>query len=285
MKSPIGLYEKAIPLQVPLTQKLTLCQQLGFDYLQLSIDENPHRLQRLAWDRSQRQQLVNFLFAHKIRIQSLCVSANRQYPLGSPTDSIRRQGRNILQKAIDLAADLGARNILISGYDVFQAPKTILTRENYLESLQICADYAAQQEVMLSIETMDDSFAKNISVIQKLISQIASPWLKIYLDLGNLTAWEENNVGSEIERGIGQITEIHFKDARYVSRDGKGQFRNVPYGQGDVDFDGCMKLLHRLNYQGPWVIERWAQVHEPYQEQIITAKNFLLSYLNRYFSN
>ncbi len=285
MKAPIGLYEKAIPLQVPLTQKLTLCQQLGFDYLQLSIDENPHRLQRLAWDRSQRQQLVNFLFTHKIRIQSLCVSANRQYPLGSPTDSIRRQGRNILQKAIDLAADLGARNILISGYDVFQAPKTILTRENYLESLQICADYAAQQEVMLSIETMDDSFAKNISAIQKLISQIASPWLKIYLDLGNLTAWEENNVGAEIERGIGQITEIHFKDARYVSHDGQGQFRNVPYGQGDVDFDGCMKLLHRLNYQGPWVIERWAQVHEPYQEQIITAKNFLLSYLNRYFSN
>lgn len=283
MSNLLGLYEKAMPKSLPLEQKLLLTKKYDFDYMQLSIDEDPDRLSRLDWDRNTRKSIVDFMFAEDIRIGSLCVSANRKYPLGSPDKDTRESGISLIKKAIDLAVSLGARNILTSGYDVFEQPKTVSSREYYIENIQRCVDYAASKEVPLSIETMDDSFAGSISNILNIERNVPSPWLQIFADLGNLSAWTENKAGEEIEKGIHRITEIHFKDAKYVSRDGKGSFRNVPYGEGDVDFDGCMKVLNRLNYRGPFVIEMWATDDGKYENNIKVARDFLGQYVAKYF--
>jgi hexulose-6-phosphate isomerase len=271
----IGLYEKALPKNLPLEDKLILCKRYGFDYMQLSIDEDPARLERLNWDDIKFKKLIDSMLENGTRIGSLCVSANRKYPLGSNDQAIREKGVKIIKKAIDFAIKVGARNILTSGYDVFHEKKTVLTRNRYIENLKKCVEYAASKEVMLSIETMDDSFAKSISSIIEVEKNIPSPWLQIFADLGNLTAWIGNAIGEELERGINHITEIHFKDAISVSKDGKGKFRNVPFGKGNVDFEGCIATLKRLNYTGPYVIEMWGENSSQYEKAILIAKKFL----------
>ncbi|MFD1441661.1 L-ribulose-5-phosphate 3-epimerase [Lacticaseibacillus hegangensis] len=277
-----GLYEKAMPIDMKLTDKLNLAKKHGFDYLQLSLDESPQRLERLDWSRNQKKELVDYMFDHQIRIGSLCCSANRKWPIGHPDQSVRETGIQVIKKAVDLAVDLGARNILTSGYDVYQQTKTPLSRENYIESLKECVNYAASKQVVLSIEVMDDEFAGSVTKILQIERSIQSPFLQVFPDLGNLTAWVGNQAGDELESGFKNITEIHFKDGRLVDPNSKlDSFRNVPYGEGDVDFDGLMKVLGRLNYTGPFVIEMWA--HDAgYENEIAVAKHFLDGYLQKY---
>ena len=89
------------------------------------------------------------------------------------------------------------RNIQLAGYDVYYEPKTLLSREYFVENLRKCVDMAAKKLVMLSIETMDDPFINSLDKVTYYKSQVRSPWLQAYPDVGNLTAWPTNDVGAQ----------------------------------------------------------------------------------------
>ncbi|TAR30010.1 xylulose 5-phosphate 3-epimerase, partial [Lactiplantibacillus plantarum] len=55
------------------------------------------------------------------------------------------------------------------------------------------------------------------------------------------------------------IVSVHLKDTKPVTKISKGQFRDVPFGEGTVDFVGCLRTLKRLNYNGAFTIEMWTE--------------------------
>lgn len=71
-----------------------------------------------------------------------------------------------------------------------------------MENLKTCVEMAAKKMVMLSIETVDNPFLNSLSKVDYLKTQIHSPFLQAYPDVGNLTAWPENDVAHEIESNI-----------------------------------------------------------------------------------
>lgn len=60
-----------------------------------------------------------------------------------------------------------------------------------MENLKTCVEMAAKKMVMLSIETVDNPFLNSLSKVDYLKTQIHSPFLQAYPDVGNLTAWPE----------------------------------------------------------------------------------------------
>ncbi|WP_163047259.1 TIM barrel protein, partial [Acinetobacter nosocomialis] len=78
----------------------------------------------------------------------------------------------------------------------------------------------------------------------------------VYPDVGNLSAWG-NDVPRELELGIDRIAAIHLKDTYPVTATSPGQFRDVPFGEGCVDFVEVFRTLQRLNYRGAFLIEMW----------------------------
>lgn len=93
---------------------------------------------------------------------------------------------------------------------------------------------------------------------------------------GNLSAWG-NDVTAELKLGIDRIAAIHLKDTLPVTGDSPGQFRDVPFGEGCVDFVGIFKTLHELNYRGSFLIEMWTEkASEPVLE-IIQARRWIES--------
>lgn len=53
----IGLYEKALPSGWSWQERLDAVKELGFDFLEISIDESEERLARLDWTNEQIAEL------------------------------------------------------------------------------------------------------------------------------------------------------------------------------------------------------------------------------------
>ncbi|MBS0992903.1 xylulose 5-phosphate 3-epimerase, partial [Lacticaseibacillus paracasei] len=50
----LGIYEKALPKTDSWQRRLQQAHHLGFNFLELSIDESDERLARLDWTKAQR---------------------------------------------------------------------------------------------------------------------------------------------------------------------------------------------------------------------------------------
>ena len=81
---------------------------------------------------------------------------------------------------------------------------------------------------------------------------------------------------AELRKGADKIVAIHLKDTLRVTADFPGQFRDVPFGTGCVDFVTCFRVLAELRYRGPFLIEMWTEkAAEPVLE-IAQARRWLL---------
>lgn len=271
----IGIYEKALPKEITWKERLMLAKELGFSFVEMSIDETDERLSRLDWTKQERKAVIDAIYETDVRILSMCLSGHRRFPFGSKDSAIRQEALKIMKKAIDLASDLGIRTIQLAGYDVYYEEKTVQSRNYLIENLKLAVEMAAAKGVVLAIEIMDDPFINSISKYQEIKAQIPSPYLQVYPDLGNLSAWPENNVGFELEKGIDSIVQIHLKDTLKVTADFEGQFKNVNFGAGCVDFLGCLKTLKRLGYEGSFVIEMWSETSDNPKAAIKKAQDYL----------
>lgn len=274
--SLLGIYEKATPKGINWRERLEFAKELDFDFVEMSIDETDERLARLNWTKQERREIVDAIYDTGVKILSICLSGHRRFPFGSKDSDIRKKAMEIMEQAIDLASDLGVRSIQLAGYDVYYEDKSVSSREYFVENLKEAVAKASAKGIVLSIEIMDDPFIPSITNYLQIKEQIPSPYLQVYPDLGNLSAWPQNNPAYELEMGIGEISQIHLKDTLAVTADFPGKFKEVPFGEGCVDFIGCLKTLKRLNYNGPFVIEMWSETSNHPKEEIQVAKEFLL---------
>lgn len=189
----IGIYEKALPKDITWKERFSLVKELGFDFIEMSIDETDERLARLDWSDEQIAQLRNEMFETGVRINSICLSGHRRFPFGSSDPEKQEVAKKIMSKAILLAHKLSIKVIQVAGYDVYYEEKSMSSREYFIEGLKESVKEASRYGVILSIEIMDDPFMNSISKFLEIKEQIHSPYLQVYPDLGNLSAWPEND--------------------------------------------------------------------------------------------
>lgn len=270
-----GIYEKAFDPKINWRERLDRAARLGFDYVEISIDETDERLARLDWSKEEKKKLLDTMWDSGVDIRSMCLSGHRRFPFGSADPAIRERAHDIMEKAIDFAAELGIRVIQLAGYDVYYEDSTADSVQRFAEGMQWAADRAGSAQVMLAMEIMDTPFMNSISKHLPYEKAINSPWYKVYPDLGNLSAWSENDPAAELEKGIGSIVGIHVKDTLSPKGDFPGQFKSVPFGAGCVDFSARFSQLERLGYTGPYMIEMWYQNGTDDVAQIAKAAKWL----------
>ncbi|WP_291970044.1 L-ribulose-5-phosphate 3-epimerase [Candidatus Symbiopectobacterium sp.] len=271
---PLGIYEKALPPGEDWLALLQLARELGFDFVEMSVDETDKRLARLDWDREQRLALVNAIATTGIRVPSMCLSAHRRFPLGSQDDAIRSQGLAIMHKAIALAQDVGIRVIQLAGYDVYYQEANEVTRERFRDCLQQAVEMASRAQVTLAMEIMDYPLMNSISKALGYANYLNNPWFQLYPDIGNLSAWD-NYVQMELRAGRCHIVAVHVKDTR------PGVFKNVPFGTGVVDFERCFTTLKESGYRGPYLIEMWSENAPDPIKEVLAAHDWVKQRMER----
>lgn len=278
MTRPIGIYEKATPKNFTWRERLAFAKELGFDFVEMSVDESDSRLARLDWTKKERLDVVQAIYETGIRIPSICFSGHRRYPLGSNDPKTEATSLEMMKKCIELAQDLGVRTIQLAGYDVYYEEKSPETRARFIKNLRKACDWAEEAQVILAIEIMDDPFINSIEKYLAVEKEIDSPYLFVYPDTGNVSAWH-NDLWSEFYNGHKSIAALHLKDTYAVTEKSKGQFRDVPFGDGCVDWEAMFATLKKTNYNGPFLIEMWSEncaTVEETKQAIQVAKDFLL---------
>lgn len=283
MTRPIGIYEKATPKHFTWLERLQFAKELGFDFVEMSVDESDARLARLEWTKEERLDIVKAIYETGVRIPSICFSGHRRYPMGSNDPEKETKSLDMMKKCIELAQDLGVRTIQLAGYDVYYEEKSSQTRARFIKNLRKACDWAEEAQVILSIEIMDDPFVNSIEKYLAIEKEIDSPYLFVYPDTGNVSAWH-NDLWSEFYNGHRSIAALHLKDTYPVTENSKGQFRDVPFGQGCVNWEEMFDVIKRSNYKGPFLIEMWSENCETVDETraaIQEAQAFLYPFIEK----
>ena len=143
----------------------------------------------------------------------------------------------------------------------------------FLEGMKEAVAMASRAGVILAMEIMDTQFVGTIVRAYHYLKEIPSPYFKIYPDMGNLSNFSKDPA-EELELGLSQTVAIHVKETK------PGVFKEVPFGEGQVDFEGIFRKLNELNYHGMFLIEMWAdnsadQTVEQATEKIADAYRFV----------
>lgn len=267
----LGLYEKSMPNNLTWKEKLLCAKECGFDYVEISIDETEEKLSRLYMTKEERLELVKEMFESGIFIRTMCLSGHRKYPLGSKNEAVRGRGMYIMEKAIDLAYDLGVRIIQIAGYDVYYEEGDEETKKLFIENLKKATEMAAKKGIILAFETMETEFLNTVEKAMEYVHMINSPYLQIYPDSGNVTnATLTYNTSplEDFETGTGHIVAVHLKETV------PGKFREIPFGTGHVDFESIIKTSWDMGVR-KYTLEFWYVGNEDWREVIKASKDFM----------
>lgn len=272
----LGLYEKAMPGGLSWREKLREAKEAGFDFVEISIDETEEKLSRLDMSPAERLFLVSLMRIMDIPVRTMCLSGHRKYPLGSHDPAIRERGMEIIRKAVRLADDLGIRIIQLAGYDVYYEESDSETRQYFLDNLKTAVEFAAGAGVVLAFETMETEFMNTVEKSMKYVHELSSIYLNVYPDVGNITN-AANTYGTDVlddlRSGRGHLAAVHLKETK------PGHFREVPFGQGHVDFERAIETAWELGVR-KYVAEFWYTGRPDWKDELKNVCNRMSAILD-----
>ena len=273
----IGLYEKAMPKSMSWREKLECAKECGYDFIEISIDETDEKLARLEWSKEERLALVKDMVEVGMPIRSMCLSGHRKYPFGASDPKVRERSMEIMEKAIELADDLGIRIIQLAGYDVYYEEGTAESERMFRENLKKATLMAAAKGVVLGFETMETEFMNTTEKAMKYVKLIDNPYLGVYPDSGNLTNAAKTygtSVLDDLETGRDHIVALHLKETV------PGKFREIPFLTGHVDFEAVIAKAWELGIRR-FVTEMWDVGSERWKDDIKFANSSMSKILDQ----
>lgn len=209
-------------------------------------------------------------FADKLRceadkygmtINAYTIGANLYYDTKEGSDAEVER----LCAQVDIAARLGCS---VMRHDVcYGTGKTGSSRSFGLMLPTIAAnaravtEYAAAKGVRTCVEN-HGYVAQDSYRVEQLFNAVAHDNFGLLVDVGNFVCADEDNA-TAVSRVAPYAVHVHAKDMYKSDKplEGYGQTRGCNYfkgaivGEGDVDVEKCIKILHRAGYDGYCSIE------------------------------
>lgn len=255
VSSAIGVYEKALSGNT-WDERFRQATAAGYDFVELSVDSSPQKLERLSWSEKERSELRQYAADAGSCVGTIVLSAHRDFPWGSPEASIRHRADELASDAIRLAHDLGADCVQIAGYFVFDGARDAQVRDRFIEGMHLAATIANEQGITLAIENVDGQDVLSATDGIALLTDIDVPDVKLYIDVGNY-AGNELDVAAELMKALPYAYAVQFKDAL------PGAFRRVPFGDGVVPWSEVLASLEASEFYGPVSVEMWNDDEDP----------------------
>jgi hexulose-6-phosphate isomerase len=201
-----------------------------------------------------------------LRVAGVATALFWQFSYGSPEATDRERARDLTLRMLDqaAAADAGAILVVPAVVGLAQEPRM---RVSYLDALQRTHDAllslrheAEDRRVVLAVENVWNRFLLSPVELADLIDRVNSPFVGVYLDVGNILAagYPEDWVATLGRR----VKRVHMKDYD-LSKPGEAGF--CPLGEGSVNWPAVLSALRAAGYDGPLTYEGSGDVGDAYR--------------------
>jgi sugar phosphate isomerase/epimerase len=126
---------------------------------------------------------------------------------------------------------------------------------NYREVLELTrgvCDHCSRNHQALHLETGQEP----ADVLIRFLDDVGRENLFVNFDPANMILYGAGQPLPALELLGTRVRSVHCKDATWSDRPGETWGREVPLGEGDVDFAAFVDTLERIGYDGPLTIER-----------------------------
>lgn len=188
--------------------------------------------------------------------------------LGIVPTAYRFQRIENLKYGCDFACRLGVTDLITHIGFIPENPNTTEYRE-VVAAIRYLAEYCKEKGGHLLFETGQETPV----TLLRTIEEVGTGNLGINLDTANLILYGKANPVDALDVFGKYVRNTHMKDGLYPT-DGLKLGKQVPIGEGKVDFKGVIDKLRELHYQGPLIIEREISGEQQIKD-IVAAKSYL----------
>ncbi len=230
----------------PLADALRVLARQGFRSVELTTA--PPHLFTPAFGPYERRELARELATLGLEV----VSVNPSFAdlnLISTNPEIRAVTERQLRSEIELAADLGARYVVvIPGRRHALAPAPEAAAAAVLdEGLGRLLSRAAELDVIITLENSPYGYLGTAAELAEIVDRWKSPHLRITYDVANALAIEDPAEG--VRQAGRHLALAHVSDAW------RSRWAHTSVGRGDVDFAAFASALRQAGFAGPTVYE------------------------------
>lgn len=280
-KFPIGVIIDSF--RTDTNTAIVKAAELGADGIQMYASWGQNAPENLTPEK--RRELLDFVKSHGLKFSALCGDLGKGFHHKELNPELIERSKRILDLAKDLETDIVTTHIGVVPED-----KSI---ERYGVMQQACfelANYADSIGSHFAIETGPETSA----VLKNFLDALGSTGVAVNLDPANLAMVVGDDPVEAVHNLKDYIVHTHAKDGIMVTKtnpeyiygvtphpddiEGIEFFREVPLGEGSVDFAKYLKALDEVGYRGFLTIER--EVGADPSVDIRKAKDHLTGIIN-----
>ena len=246
---PVGVCSWS--LKTSIAQVAEAMQQLGIEHVHLAV--------RPALEANGQEYLTAVQEQDWVIGSTMVDFPQEDY---STLDSIKATGgigpdeywdenQELFVGAVAVTAELGVKYLSMHAGFIDQSQAEYA--EKFLNRIRCLADAAAEKQIMLLLETGQET-AKEL---KDFLEKLDHPAVGVNFDPANMILYDKG-VPIEAVRALKPwIKNVHIKDAIRTMEPGTWGIE-VPWGQGEVGGDTFLKALSEVDFEGILAVEREA---------------------------
>jgi L-ribulose-5-phosphate 3-epimerase len=170
--------------------------------------------------------------------------------------SRRRRREEFLERAIDIATDLGAPAVSLWSGTTPAGSSTEVVMTRLIGSLERLVEYAGVRGVALALEPEPGMLIASMADFGRVLAQVKHPALKLTLDVGHAHLTEDASIGDVVRRFAPHLANVHLEGMTRPQHD-----HLVPW-EGELDVGAALRALAEVGYEGPATFELSRHSHE-----------------------
>ncbi|MGY1603289.1 sugar phosphate isomerase/epimerase family protein [Geodermatophilus sp. SYSU D00815] len=177
---------------------------------------------------------------------------NESTDISSEDDAAVRAGEDLLNRAVDVLAELGAEHlcgIVYSAMRKYMEPATPRGVANSQAVIGRVAERAREAGIKVSVEVTnryESNVLNTARQAREFVKGTDSANVGVHLDTYHMNI-EESDMFSPVVETAEQLSYVHI-----------GESHRGYLGTGSVDFGSFFRALHRVRYDGPVVFESFS---------------------------
>jgi hexulose-6-phosphate isomerase len=231
--------------KMPLAETLELCQEAGYQAVELVFGEDRDLNVHMGGD--ELRQVGQKCRAAGVEIGSVIAHYRERGNLLSRDPIERDQCCRCLGRSLEIAGVLGADGVLLHPGQLKAEGTYQEAWSDLRDALRDMAAVAQENRAAIGLENVWNKFLLSPREARLLVDEVGSEWVGIYLDTANMMAY---GYPEHWIRELGKrIKKVHLKD--FVRR----EHRFVDLLEGDTAWPVLMRELRAIGYDSTLIHE------------------------------